>query len=184
MPSVSTQTTTFLPAVLPVLKSQRLPKRFLARMMRKHGKEVKQTNTARANLLREVAANKKAILKILKDITLTVRKNKAENKKAQKESAKAQKEAKQKAKEQKLFDAAVNQFSKELKAAAKMEEKADMKEQKLFDKAARKFAAEQKKIDHITRRAEEAKRHQAAQEVISNNTNDSVFIPFCGWVSA
>ena len=68
MPSVSTQTTTFLPAVLPVLKSQRLPKRFLARMMRKHGKEVKQTNTARANLLREVAANKKAILKILKDI--------------------------------------------------------------------------------------------------------------------
>ena len=213
MPCVSTQTTTFLPAVVPVLKSQRLPKRFLTRMMRKHGKEVKQTNTIRSNLLREVAANKKALLKILKDMTLTIRKNKAEAKKALKQAnkvakeadkadkellktgkelAKADKEAtkkaKQKAKEQKLFDAAVNQFSKELKAAAKMEEKADMKEQKLFDKAARKFAADQKKLDHIskvaTMRAESAARNHAAAEVISNNTNDSVFIPFLGWVSA
>jgi hypothetical protein len=199
MPSISTQTTTFLPAVVPVLKSQRLPKRFLARMMRKHGKEVKQTNTIRALLLREVAANKKALLKILKDMTLTVRKNKAEaakkakeSAKAAKESAKAHKEAdkqsKQKAKEQKLFDAAVNQFSKELKAAAKMEEKTDMKEQKLFDAAARKFAADQKKMDHISKiatvRAEEAERNQSAAEFISNNKNDSVFIPFLGWVSA
>jgi flagellar biosynthesis GTPase FlhF len=206
MPCVSTQTTTFLPAVVPVLKSQRLPKRFLARMMRKHGKEVKQTNTIRAKLQREVAANKKALLKILKDMTLTVRKNKAETKKAlneankaAKESAKADKEsaktdkeaakkAKQKAKEQKLFDAAVNQFSKELKAAAKKEEETEMKEQKKFDKAARKFAADQKKLDHISKvakmRAESAVQNYAAAQVITNNTNDSVFIPFLGFVSA
>jgi len=191
---------------VPVLKSQRLPKRFLARMMRKHGKEVKQTNTIRANLQREVAANKKALLKILKDMTLTVRKNKAETKKVLKEQAKAAKEqsktakeqaktdkeaakkAKQKAKEQKLFDAAVNQFSKELKAAAKKEEKADLMEQKLFDKAARKFAADQKKLDHIskvaTMRAKSAEENHAAAEAITNNANDSVFIPFLGWVSA
>ena len=203
MPCVSTQTTTFLPAVVPVLKSQRLPKRFLTRMMRKHFKEIKQTNTIRANLQREVAANKKSLLKILKDMTLTVRKNKAETKKALKEADKADKEmlktgkelaievnkkTKQKAKEQKLFDANVNQFSKELKAAAKLEFKADMKEQKLFDKAAKKFAADQKKMDHIskvaTMRAESAARNHVAAEVISNNTNDSVFIPFLGWVSA
>ena len=203
MPSISTQTTTFLPAVVPVLKSQRLPKRFLARMMRKHLKEVKQTNTTRANFQREVAANKKALLKILKDMTLTIRNNKAETYKALKESAKkaakadkeankalkeSDKQAKQKAKEQKLFDAAVNQFSKELKAAAKMESKTDLKEQKLFDAAARKFAADQKKMDHIskvaTMRAESAARNHAAAEFISNNTNDSVFIPFLGWVSA
>jgi len=210
MPSISTQTTTFLPAVLPVLKSQRLPKRFLTSMMRKHGKEVKQTNTNRAKFQREVAANKKALTKILKDMTLTIRNNMAEANKAQKEAAKkakdsakkakeankAQKEAanadkeqsKQKAKEQKLFDAAVNQFSKELKAAAKMEAKTDLKEQKLFDAAARKFAADQKKMDHIskvaTMRAESAARNHAAAEFISNNTNDSVFIPFLGWVSA
>jgi hypothetical protein len=203
MPSISTQTTTFLPAVVPVLKSQRLPKRFLARMMRKHLKEVKQTNTTRANFQREVAANKKALLKILKDMTLTIRNNKAETYKALKESAKkaakadkeankalkeSDKQSKQKAKEQKLFDAAVNQFSKELKAAAKMESKTDLKEQKLFDAAARKFAADQKKMDHIskvaTMRAESAARNHAAAEFISNNTNDSVFIPFLGWVSA
>lgn len=196
MPSISTQTTTFLPAVVPVLQSRRLTKRFLARMMRKHGKEVKQTNTTRANLLREVAANKKTLFKIVKDMTLTIRKNKAEaakkaneQAKADKEAAKAHKEAaKEKAKAQKLFDAAVNQFSKELKAAARMESKTDMKEQKLFDKAARKFAADQKKMDHISKvatvRAEEAERNQAAAEFISNNKNDSVFIPFLGWVSA
>jgi hypothetical protein len=199
MPCVSTQTTTFLPAVVPVLKSQRLPKRFLTRMMRKHGKEVKQTNTIRATLQREVAANKKALLKILKDMTLTIRKNKAESKKALKEANKAAKEAakidneadkkaKQKAKEQKLFDAAVNQFSKELKAAAKKEEETEMKEQKKFDKAARKFAADQKKLDHISKvakmRAESAVQNYAAAQVITNNTNDSVFIPFLGFVSA
>ena len=206
MPCVSTQTTTFLPAVVPVLKSQRLPKRFLARMMRKHGKEVKQTNTIRANLQREVAANKKALLKILKDMTLTVRKNKAEAKKVAKEADKALKEqakadkeadkaakeqakkANQKAKEQKLFDAAVNQFSKELKAAAKKEEQTELKEQKLFDKAARKFAADQKKLDHInkvaTMRAKSAEENHAAAEAITNNANDSVFIPFLGFVSA
>ena len=206
MPCVSTQTTTFLPAVVPVLKSQRLPKRFLARMMRKHGKEIKQINTIRANLQREVAINKKTLLKILKDMTLTVRKNKAETKKAlkeankvtkeqaktEKEAAKADKEAakkaNQKAKEQKLFNAAVNQFSKELKAAAKKEEQTEMKEQKKFDKAARKFAADQKKLDHIsmvaTMRAVSAAQNYAAAQVITNNANDSVFIPFLGWVSA
>jgi len=213
MPCVSTQTTTFLPAFVPVLKSQRLPKRFLARMMRKHFKEVKQTNTIRAKLQREVAANKKALLKILKDMTLTVRKNKADAKKALKEANKAAKEsaktlkeadkalkeadkalkeadkkAKQKAKEQKLFDAAVNQFSKELKAAAKKEEETEMKEQKKFDKAARKFAADQKKLDHISMvarmRAESAVQNYAAAQVITNNTNDSVFIPFLGLVTA
>jgi hypothetical protein len=175
-------------------------------MMRKHGKEVKQTNTIRANLQREVAANKKALLKILKDMTLTVRKNKAEAKKVAKEADKALKEqakadkeadkaakeqakkANQKAKEQKLFDAAVNQFSKELKAAAKKEEQTELKEQKLFDKAARKFAADQKKLDHInkvaTMRAKSAEENHAAAEAITNNANDSVFIPFLGFVSA
>jgi phosphoenolpyruvate-protein kinase (PTS system EI component) len=130
--------------------------------------------------------------KIIKDMTLTVRKNKAETKKAQKEANKVAKAAKeqanQKAKEQKLFDAAVNQFSKELKAAAKMESKADKMEEKIFAAAARKFAADQKKMDHlsmvITTRAESAERNQAAAEFISNNKNDSVFIPFLGWVSA
>ena len=210
MPSVSTQTTTFLPAVVPVLKSQRLPKRFLARMIRKLGKDIKQTNTTRAKFQRDVAANKKMFSKIIKDMTLTVRKNKADSKKALKETKKALKEAdkadkellktgkelaievnkksKQKAKEQKLFDAAVNQFSKELKAAAKLEFKADMKEQKLFDAAARKFAADQKKMDHIskvaTMRAESAAQNYAAAEFITNNAKDSVFIPFLGWVSA
>jgi hypothetical protein len=183
MPSISTQTTTFLPAVLPVLKSQRLPKRFLTRMMRKHFKEVKQTNTNRAKFQHEFAANKKMFSKIIKDMTLTVRKNKADS---AKESAKEAKEAKQKAKEQKLFDAAVNQFIKELKAAAKLEEKSDKMEEKIFDAAARKFAAEQKKMDHlsmvITVRAESAARNQVAADFISNNTNDAVFIPFLGYV--
>jgi hypothetical protein len=151
--------------------------------------------------------------KIIKDMTLTVRKNKSESKKALKETKKALKESdkadkemlktgkelakaakevnkksKQKAKEQKLFDANVNQFSKELKAAAKLEFKADLKEQKLFDAAAKKFAADQKKMDHIskvaTMRAESAAQNYAAAQVILNNTNDSVFIPFLGWVSA
>ena len=94
MPCVSTQTTTFLPAVVPVLKSRQLTKRFLARMMRKHVKEVKQTNTTRANLQREVAANKKALLKILKDMTLTVRKNNTETAKSLREAVKSEKQRK------------------------------------------------------------------------------------------
>jgi myosin heavy subunit len=185
MPSISTQTTTFLPAIVPVLQRRSLTKRFLARMMRKHFNDVKQTNTNRAKFQRNVTADKKALLKILKDMTLTIRKNKAETKKALKAANKAAKEsakeANMKAKEQKLFDTNVKIFSKELKKAAKLEFKADMKEQKKFDTAAKKFAADQKKIDQLSERA---LRNQAAQEVISNNTNDSVFIPFLGWVSA
>ena len=105
--------------------------------------------------------------------------------KAVKEADKADKEqakkATKKAQEQRKFDAAVNQFSKELKTAAKLEEKSDLKEQKLFEAAARKFAADQKKMDHLSERA---LRNQATAEFISNNTNDAVFIPFLGWVSA
>ena len=108
MPSISTQTTTFLPAIVPVLQRRSLTKRFLARMMRKHFNDVKQTNTNRAKFQRNVTADKKALLKILKDMTLTIRKNKAETKKALKAANKAAKEsakeANMKAKEQKLFD--------------------------------------------------------------------------------
>ena len=175
--------------------------------MRKHGKDVKQNNTNRAKFQHEFAANKKMFSKIIKDMTLTIRNNMSEAaksfkdakkiakknaKEAAKESDKADKEqakkATKKAQEQRKFDAAVNKFSKELKTAAKMEEKADLKEQKLFEAAARKFAADQKKMDHlsmvITVRAESAARNQAVAEFISNNTNDAVFIPFLGWVSA
>ena len=189
--------------------------------MRKHFNDVKQNNTTRAKFQHEFAANKKALTKILKDMTLTIRNNMSEaakskknatkiakknaketakeTAKAVKEAAKAVKEADKavkeadkadkeqakkatkKAQEQRKFDAAVNQFSKELKTAAKLEEKSDLKEQKLFEAAARKFAADQKKMDHLSERA---LRNQATAEFISNNTNDAVFIPFLGWVSA
>ena len=203
MPSISTQTTTFLPAVVPVLQRRSLTKRFLTSMMRKHGKDVKQNNTNRAKFQRDVTANKKALTKILKDMTLTIRNNMSEAakkakdaKKALKEADKVLKDAKKdadkadkeqakkatkKAQEQRKFDAAVNKFSAELKQSAKMEEKSDLKEQKLFEAAAKIFAADQNKMDHLSERA---LRNQATAEFISNNTNDAVFIPFLGWVSA
>ena len=177
MPSISTQTTTFLPAVLPVLKSQRLPKRFLTRMMHKHGKEVKQTNTNRAKFQHEFAANKKMFSKMLKDMTLTVRKNKAETKKVFNETMKALKEAdkadkeqakkaNKKAQEQRKFDAAVKKFSIELKTAARKESKQDAKE-----------AKKQANIIKADMRAE-AKEKLDALSI----KGDFTFIPFVGYV--
>ena len=100
MPSISTQTTTFLPAVVPVLQRRSLTKRFLTSMMRKHGKDVKQNNTNRAKFQHEFAANKKMFSKIIKDMTLTIRNNMSEAAKSFKDAKKiAKKNAKEAAKE-------------------------------------------------------------------------------------
>jgi PAB1-binding protein PBP1 len=142
MPCVSTQTTTFLPAVVPVLKSRQLPKRFWNSIARIHGKALKRDNTNRANFQREVSANKKAFLKILKDMTLTVRKNKTEKAKsereAQKQGAQASKAAE---KEQKKFDADVKKFIAEVKKAGEKEKKAADKDAEKATKKADKKAA-------------------------------------------
>jgi hypothetical protein len=177
MPSISTQTTTFLPAVVPVLQHRSLTKRFLARMMRKHFNDVKQNNTTRSKFQREFTANKKMFSKMLKDMTLTVRKNKAENKKVFNETMKALKEADKavkeqakkaakKAQEQRKFDSAVKKFSIELKTAARKESKQDAKE-----------AKKQANIIKSDMRAE-AKEKLDALSV----KGDFTFIPFVGYV--
>jgi hypothetical protein len=197
MPSISTQTTTFLPAVVPVLQHRSLTKRFLARMMRKHFNDVKQNNTTRAKFQREFTANKKALTKILKDMTLTIRNNMSEAaksfkdaKKALKEAdkvlkdakkdadkadkeqvKKANKQANKKVQEQRKFDAAVKKFSIELKTAARKESKQDAKEAK----------NQAKLIEYGLRAA----RQQDAKEKLDalSVKGDFTFIPFLGWVS-
>ena len=179
MPSISTQTTTFLPAVVPVLQRRSLTKRFLTSMMRKHGKQVKQNNTTRSKFQRDVTANKKALTKILKDMTLTIRNNMAEaaksNKNAKKDADKADKEqvkqANKKVQEQRKFDAAVKKFSIELKTAARKESKQDAKE-----------AKNQAKLNEVDMRAA---RQQEAKEKLDalSVKGDFTFIPFLGWVS-
>jgi valyl-tRNA synthetase len=142
MPCVSTQTTTFLPAVLPVLKSQRLPKRFWNSIARIHGKALKRDNTNRANFQRDVTANKKALLKILKDMILTVRKNKAEKAKSEREDTKLKAQAtKSASKAQRKFDTDVKKFIAEVKKAGEKESKAaDKESQKAAEKVAKKSA--------------------------------------------
>ena len=203
MPSISTQTTTFLPAVVPVLQRRSLTKRFLARMMRKHFNDVKQNNTTRAKFQREFTANKKMFSKMLKDMTLTVRKNNAESKRAfketmqaLKESAKAIKEADKadkellktakelakeqakkatkKAQEQRKFDMAVNKFSIELKTASRKEARSDKQEAKEAKKQAK-----MSETDMRTARQQEAKEKLDAL----SDKGDFTFIPFVGWVS-
>jgi chromatin assembly factor 1 subunit A len=165
-------------------------------MIRKHGKQVKQNNTTRAKFQRDVTANKKALTKILKDMTLTIRNNMAEAakskknakknakeadkavKESKKEADKADKEqakkANKKAQEQRKFDAAVKKFSIELKTAARKEAKADKKESKEAKKQAKMVES-----DMRAARQQDAKEKLDALSVKA----DFIFIPFVGWVS-
>jgi hypothetical protein len=173
-------------------------------MIRKHGKQVKQNNTTRAKFQRDVTANKKALTKILKDMTLTIRNNMAEAAKSKKNAKKALKEA------DKVLKDAKKDADKVLKDAKKDADKADKEqvkqankkaqEQRKFDAAVKKFsielktaarkeskqdAKEAKKQAKMTEVDMRAARQQDAKEKLDalSVKGDFIFIPFVGWVS-
>ena len=88
MPSVSTQTTTFMPKCVPVLQKKQISKKFFASMKRIHAGVGKQVELSR----REIAKEKRNYLKIVKSSITAFNKRKSAAVKAAKELAKAAKE--------------------------------------------------------------------------------------------
>lgn len=154
MPSVSTQTTTFMPKCVPVLQKKQISKKFFASMKRIHAGVGKQVELSR----REIAKEKRNYLKIVKSSITAFNKRKTVALQIDKEVAKILKEQE---KADKVVDNEEEKAAKELaaeqlkaekidKEAAKIikeMEKAD-KEQDKIDKEAAKIIQEMEKADN------------------------------------
>ena len=171
MPSVSTQTTTFMPKCVPVLQKKQISKKFLSGMKRIHAAVGKQVELSR----REIAKEKRNYLKIVKSSITAFNKRKAVALKIDKEVAKILKEQE---KAVKVVDKEQDEAAKELKMQEKIDkeaakiikdmEKADkdlakaVKEQEKIDKEAAKIIQEMEKADKIA--AKEAANKAAEEE--------------------
>ena len=161
MPSVSTQTTTFMPKCVPVLQKKQISKKFFASMKRIHAGVGKQVELSR----REIAKEKRNYLKIVKSSITAFNKRKTVALQIDKEVAKILKEqekadkvqdneeekaAKELAAEQlkaEKIDKELAKAAKELAKAAKELAKA-AKEQEKIDKEAAKIIQEMEKADN------------------------------------
>ena len=164
--TISTQTTTFLPKCPSVLQRKEIRAAFvkkLARVVSKKSVSIIKTNKIHS---KQVAQNKKTLLKIVREMTLSIRKERMEKSKAvkidrlaakeisqaEKEQAKADKEADKEAKEAEKIDRLA---AKEIAQAEKIDRLAVKeisqaeKEQAKADKEANKEAKEAEKIDRL-----------------------------------
>jgi hypothetical protein len=147
MPSVSTQTTTFMPKCVPVLQKKQISKKFFASMKRIHAGVGKQVELSR----REIAKEKRNYLKIVKSSITAFNKRKTVALQIDKEVAKILKEQE---KADKVQDNEEEKAAKELAAEQLKAEKIDkeaakiIKEQEKADKEAAKIIQEMEKADN------------------------------------
>lgn len=94
MSCIATQTTTFLPKVIPVLQKKVLGKSFIANMKRIHKSAVKSAE----DWSKKRVKNKKIFASVVKEMTQIVRKRKTAQRKVEAEVLKLRREAKREAK--------------------------------------------------------------------------------------
>ena len=150
--TISTQTTTFLPKCPSVLQRKEIRASFvkkLARVVSKKSVSIIKTNKINS---KQAAQNKKTLLKIVREMTLNIRKERMEKSKADKidrlaakEIGQAEKEADKEAKEAEKIDRLA---AKEIGQAEKIDRLA-AKEIGQAEKEALKEAKEAEKIDRL-----------------------------------
>ena len=161
MPSVSTQTTTFMPKCVPVLQKKQISKKFFASMKRIHAGVGKQVELSR----REIAKEKRNYLKIVKSSITAFNKRKTVALQIDKEVAKILKEQE---KADKVQDNEEEKAAKELAAEQLKAEKIDKEAAKII-KEMEKADKEQDKIDKeaakIIQEMEKADNEQEKEDV-------------------
>ena len=175
--TISTQTTTFLPKCPSVLQRKEIRATFvkkLARVVSKKAVSIIKTNKINS---KQAAQNKKTLLKIVREMTLNIRKERVEKSKAEKidrlaakEIAQAEKIDLQAAKEIAKADKEANKEAKEAekidRLAAKEIAQAE-KEQAKAEKEANKEAKEAEKIDRLAaKEITQVEKEQAKAEKI------------------
>jgi len=163
MPSISTQTTTFLPKVIPVLQKKALGKRFMSSITRIHKsaikrndlvaretlknkrillsivramtKNIRKENAEKAKNLHETLKNKKVFYAAVKEMTLLIRKRNADIHKAEIQVKKAEKEVKKAQKEAKKVEKVVLKADKRVQIAEKKALRAEKRAQRPMKKA-------------------------------------------------
>ena len=155
MPSVSTQTTTFMPKCVPVLQKKQISKKFLTGMKRIHASVGKQVELSR----REIAKEKRNYLKIVKSSITAFNKRKTVALQIDKEVAKL-------LKEQEKADKVVDEAAKEQAKIAKEQEK--------IDKEAAKIIQEQEKADRMVAKEVAKVAKEAANKAVEEAIEDEI----------
>ena len=166
--TISTQTTTFLPKCPSVLQRKEIRATFvkkLARVVSKKAVSIIKTNKINS---KQAAQNKKTLLKIVREMTLNIRKERMEKSKADKidrlaakEIAQAEKIDLQAAKEIAKADKEANQEAKEAEKIDRLAAKEITQVEKEQAKAEKivRFA-----VKEITKAEREAKKNQAVRK--------------------
>jgi hypothetical protein len=175
--TISTQTTTFLPKCPSVLQRKEIRATFvkkLARVVSKKAVSIIKTNKINS---KQAAQNKKTLLKIVREMTLNIRKERVEKSKADKIDRLAAKEIAQAEKIDLLAAKEIAKADKEANKEVKEAEKIDRlaakeiaqaeKEQAKADKEANKEAKEAEKIDRLAaKEITQVEKEQAKAEKI------------------
>jgi hypothetical protein len=175
--TISTQTTTFLPKCPSVLQRKEIRATFvkkLARVVSKKAVSIIKTNKINS---KQAAQNKKTLLKIVREMTLNIRKERLVQSKAEKIDRLAAKEIAQAEKIDLLAAKEIAKADKEANKEAKEAEKIDRlaakeiaqaeKEQAKADKEANKEAKEAEKIDRLAaKEITQVEKEQAKAEKI------------------
>lgn len=170
MSSIATQTTTFLPKVIPVLQKKVIGKKFMSTMKRIHKSSVKSAE----DWTKQRVKSKKIFTSVINEMTQAIRKRKTAQRKVDADTLKARREAKreQKAEDEALslnraFTSMVKKTAEreraEALASAKVEaETANNK--KIFTKIVKEMTLLIRKRRTAVRKAD-AEVHKAEQEV-------------------
>ena len=159
--TISTQTTTFLPKCPSVLQRKEIRATFvkkLARVVSKKAVSIIKTNKINS---KQAAQNKKTLLKIVREMTLNIRKERMEKSKADKIDRLAAKEI---AQAEKIDLQAAKEIAKADKEANK-----EAKEAEKIDRLAAKEIAQAEKIDLLAaKEIAQAEKEQAKAEKEAN----------------
>ena len=176
--TISTQTTTFLPKCPSVLQRKEIRATFVKKLARVVSKKVVSIIKTNKINSKQAAQNKKTLLKIVREMTLNIRKERMEKSKADKidrlaakEITQAEKEADKEAKEAEKIDRLA---AKEIAQAEKIDLLAAKeiaqaeKEQAKAEKEANKEAKEAEKIDRLAAKeiAQTEKEQAKAEKIV------------------
>ena len=166
--TISTQTTTFLPKCPSVLQRKEIRATFvkkLARVVSKKAVSIIKTNKINS---KQAAQNKKTLLKIVREMTLNIRKERVEKSKADKIDRLAAKEIAQAEKIDLQAAKEIAKADKEANKEAKEAEKIDRLAAKEITQVEKEQAKAEKivrfAVKEITKAEREAKKNQAVRK--------------------
>jgi len=170
MPSIATQTTTFLPKVIPVFQKKPLGKRFMSSITRIHKSAIKRNDL----VARETLKNKRALLSIVRAMTKNIRKETAEKAKNLQETLR----------NKKVFYGVVKEMTLLIRKRNTDVHKAEIKVKKA-EREVRKAEKQAKKVEKVALKADKRVQiaekkalaaEKKAQRPMKLNVNDAICI--------